>query len=320
VVFVVVVTAMEIFSVGFSAMARDSFTALRMGTHTSAVALGSLALLAFFYPVVDARTWQTLAAAAKDTQADPALRSATLQRIFHSVAIEVPLVWLLMCMFGTVAVVITETSAGGDAFSTFISWLAAEQGGPADFVLSFLLVGMFAMVLAAMSSMLSAMLWVVRYDMVPALWPDLACQGSDARDESMARRRTLLIGIGLCVLTVLLACLANAFLDIGFTSGNFLIVLIACCCAQLSLAPLLLPAIFGAPAAKHTQLGSLSGPWALIILGVGAATGIAAVAVYGASGAEPWLWAAIPACLASGTVLLGLARVCRPSWRQESVS
>jgi hypothetical protein len=177
------------------------------------------------------------------------------------------------------------------------------------------LVGMFAMVLAAMSSMLSAMLWVVRYDVVPAVWPDLACQGRDARDESTARRRTLLIGIGLCVLTILLACIANAFLGIGFTSSNFLIVLIACCCAQLSFAPLLLPAIFGAPAAEGTQRGALSDPWALIILGVGAAIGIAMLAAYGATKAEPWLWAAIPACLASGTVLLLLARLSRGSRR-----
>jgi len=46
-------------------------------------------------------------------------------------------------------------------------------------------------------------------------------------------------------------------------------------------------------------------------LGVAAASGIAAVIVYLTSGAQPWLWAAVPACLASGLVLFAVARLCR---------
>ena len=44
-------------------------------------------------------------------------------------------------------------------------------------------------------------------------------------------------------------------------------------------------------------MGAVSAPWALLIVGVAAASGIAAVIVYLATGAEPWLWAAVPACL-----------------------
>ena len=57
-------------------------------------------------------------------------------------------------------------------------------------------------------------------------------------------------------------------------------------------------------------MGAVSAPWALVIVGVAAACGIAAVIVYVATGAEPWLWAAVPACVGSGLVLFALARLC----------
>jgi hypothetical protein len=292
VVFVIVLTAMEAFSVGLSAMARDSFAALRMGTHTSGMTLGSLALLALLYPFVDARTWQTLAAAAKDTQPDRELRSATLERVFHSVAVEVALVWLLMAMFGTLAALLTETPGGGEALVAFIAWLVTEQGGPADFVLGFLLVGMFSMALAAMSSMLSAMLWVLRYDVLPALWPDPGA------------RRSVLVGVGLCIIAILVVYVAGRFLGLAFTSGSFVAVLIGCCCAQLALAPLLLPALLAPPGSA-----GISAPWAQVAIGAGFSTGMAAVIAYAMTGSETWLWTAIPACIGAGTLVLFIARV-----------
>jgi hypothetical protein len=58
-------------------------------------------------------------------------------------------------------------------------------------------------------------------------------------------------------------------------------------------------------------MGAVSAPWALIIVGVAAACGIAPVIVYVATGAETWLWAAIPACLGSGIVLFAVAQLSR---------
>ena len=292
VVFVIVLTAMEVFSVGLSAIARDSFAALRMGTHTSGMTLGSLALLALLYPFVDARTWQTLAAAAKDMQADRELRSATLDRVLHSVAVEVPLVWLVMAMFGTLAALLTETPAGGEALAAFIAWLVSEQGGPADFVLAFLLVGMFAMALSAMSSMLSAMLWVLRYDVLPALWP------------GQAGRRAVPVGVGLCIIAILVVYLADRFIGLAFTSSSFVTVLIGCCCAQLALAPLLLPALLGASGSAR-----MSAPWTLVAIGAAFSTGMAAVIAYAITGSVTWLWTAMPACIGAGMLVLFVARL-----------
>jgi hypothetical protein len=299
VVLAIVLTVMEFFSVGVPLMARDSITALQTGTDISGTALLAIALVSLLYPIVDVANWQKLAAIVKDTDSEPGWRSATIARIFISLAVEVPLLWLLMCMFGAIAVVATETPASRDALKMFIRQLALEQNLPASLAMSLLLVGMFAMALSAMSSMFSASLWILRYDMLPAFWPDLGPERIQPGDEAIARRRTILAGSGFCLAAILLVHVADSFLGIGFTSSTFLGLLFVCCCAQLSFAPLVLAPI----------LGAVSAPWALLIVGVAAASGIAAVIVYLATGAEPWLWAAIPACLGSGVALFAVARL-----------
>jgi hypothetical protein len=307
VVLVIVLTVMEFVTVGVPVMARDSIAALQTGTHISGTALLAIILVSALYPVVDVANWQKLATIAKDTASEPGRRSATIARVFASLAVEVPLLWLLMCMLGAIAVVATQAPAGRDALQMFIRQLALEQSLPANLAVSLLLVGMFAMALGAMSSMFSASLWIFRYDMLPALWPDLDPGRLQPGDEAIARRRTILAGCGFCLVAILLVLLANALLGIGFTSSTFLALLIACCCAQLSFAPLvLLPIVLGG-----RRLRAVSAPWALLIVGVAAAGGIAAVIVYLATGAEAWLWAAIPACLGSGVALFAVAALGR---------
>jgi hypothetical protein len=305
VVLVIVLTVMEFFSVGVPVMARDSIAALQTRTDISGTALLAIILVSVLYPIVDVANWQKLAAITKDTVSEPGWRTATIARIFNSLAVEVPLLWLLMCMFGAIAVVATETPAGRDALQIFIRQLALEQSLPASLAMSLLLVGMFAMALAAMSSMFSASLWIFRYDILPALWPDLGPERIQPGDEAIARRRTILAGSGFCLVAILLVLVADSLLGIGFTSSTFLALLFACCCAQLSFAPLVLLPIVP----RGRGLGAVSVPWALLIVGVAAASGIAAVIVYLATGAEPWLWAAIPACLGSGVALFAVARL-----------
>jgi hypothetical protein len=299
VVFVVVLTGMEIFSVGPSAMARDSIAAFAMGTSTSGMTLGSLSLLALLYPLVDARTWQTMAAAVKATQCDPVGRSATVERVLHSAAVEVPLVWLLIAMFGTLAALVTDAPAGRDTLLTFMDWLVAEQGGPADFVLSFFLVGLFAMALSAMSSMLSAMLWVMRYDVLPALSPD------------PSPTRALVAGAGMCILAILLVYAAAELLGMKFTSSSFLVLLVGCCCAQLALAPLLMRDLL--TAGRSTRPEDLSASWSITAVLTAAGAGIAALVLCGVTGSEAWLWAALPVTVGTGIAALLSARFLRRS-------
>jgi len=202
--------------------------------------------------------------------------------------------------------VATEVPANRDVLQTFIGQLALDDSLPASLATSFLLLGIIAMALSAMSSMLSASLWVLRYDVLPALWPALAPDRITPGDEATARRRTILAGCGLCFAAILLTGLADTLLGMSFTSGTFLAALFACWCAQLSFVSLVL-----GPIVQRGYMGAVSAPWALVIVGVAAASGIAAVIAYLATGAEPWLWAAVPACLGSGLMLFAVARLSR---------
>ncbi len=99
---------------------------------------------------------------------------------------------------------------------------------------------------------------------------------------------------------------ADAYLQVNYTSGAFLALLFAFSCAQLSFVPLILGPLLGR---TSEGFATVSSAWALVILACGAAAGLIAVAIYLATGSEPWLWAAVPACLASGLLLFALARL-----------
>jgi hypothetical protein len=255
------------------------------------------------YPIVDGSTWQRLAALAKDTGSQPDLRSATIARIFNLLAPEIMLLLLLMCAFGAVAVVATETPADRDVLQTFIRQLTSEESLPASLAISLLVLGILTMALSAASSMLSASLWVLRYDLLPALWPMLSPEQTRPADEAIARRRTILVGCGLCIGAIFLVVVADALFGMSFTPSTFFAVLCACFCAQLSFISLVLTSL----GLTGRCMGAVSAPWALLIIGIAAASGIAAVIVFLATGAEPWLWAAVPACLGSGLVLFAVA-------------
>jgi hypothetical protein len=306
VILTVVLIVMEFTAFSVPVMARDSIAALQTGTGIAGTALLTIVALPLLYPIVDAVSWQRLAVLAKDTGSDPDLRSATITRIFNSLAAEVMLLLLLMCMLGAIAAVAAATPVGPNALQTFIGQLALDESLPASLGVSFLLLGVLAMALSAMSSMFSASLWVLRYDVLPALWPALAPEGISSGDEAIARRRAILVGCALCLAAILSMHVADSLFGVDFTSTTFLALLLACCCAQLSFVSLLL-----GPLAQSGGSGAVSAPWALVIVGVAAASGIAGVIVYLATGAEPWLWAAVPACLGSGIVLFAIARFCQ---------
>jgi hypothetical protein len=275
VILVVVLVAME-FSVGVVGMARDSIAALRAGPGIPGTALLTIVAVSLLYPIVDGSTWQRLAALAKDTASQPDLRSATIARIFNLLAPEVMLLLLLMCAFGAVAVVATETPADRDVLQTFIRQLTSEESLPASLAISLLVLGILTMALSAASSMLSASLWVLRYDLLPALWPMLSPEQTRPADEAIARRRTILVGCGLCIGAIFLVVVADALFGMSFTPSTFFAVLCACFCAQLSFISLVLTSL----GLTGRCMGAVSAPWALLIIGVAAASGIAAVIVF----------------------------------------
>jgi hypothetical protein len=303
---VIVLAAMQLYSDGLPAIARESAVALQTGTRLSGMGLVALLLLPLFYPVVDMTNWQRIAAFEKDARDfAPSQRPAIFRGILRLYAVETPLMSLFMCMFGVIAVVSMATPGGADAIGAFVRELAAEENAFAAAALSLLLVSVFAIALSTMSSLFSASLCTLRYDLLPAIWPDLASAMAQAAQE--ATRRTVMAG-GVLYLVMIIAgfLAAAAYLRMSFASSEFLGLLFAFYCAQLSFVPLILGPVIGRRSGGD---GTVSAGWALVILGFGAAIGLVAVAVYLTSGNESWLWSAVPACLGSGLVLFIVARL-----------
>jgi hypothetical protein len=303
---VIVVAGMQLYSDGFVAAVTGSIAALAAGTRVSGVGLAALALLPLFHPLVDMTNWQRVAVFTKDAgDFEPSKRPAAFRGIVRIYAVETPLMSLFMCMFGVIGVVTMGTPDGANAVEGFLRELTAEQNAFAAAALSLLLLSVFAIALSTMSSLLSASLCTVRYDVLPAVWPELASAKGD--DAVEATRRTVTAGGTLYAVTTMAGLfIADAYLKVNYTSSAFLALLFAFSCTQLAFVPLVL-----GPLISKTRdgFGTVSSAWALVILACGAAAGLIAVAVYLVTGSEPWLWGAVPVCLASGLLLFTLARL-----------
>jgi hypothetical protein len=300
---------MELYSEGVPAIVAHSIAALDMRTPVSPLGLTALALLALFYPLVDMTNWQRIAAIETDPNAargEPDPSPATLARILRMYAGESALVWLLMCMFGAIAALATATRGGADAMNSFVAQLASQQNSVADSALWLLLLSIMAIALSTMSSMFSASLSAIRYDIAPSIWPKLASPASQPADQATATRRAVMVGCGLCAVMIVVWVVGDANLEITFASGKFWAILMAFYCAQLSFVPLVLGPMIGR---TREASATVSPGWALAVLAVGAAAGATAAIVYLATGYEPWLWASIPACLGSGLLVLVIARL-----------
>ena len=149
--------------------------------------------------------------------------------------------WLMISMFGTIAVLATGMPDGADILQSFIGWLASQQNGVADAASGLLFVSLIAMALVTMSAMFSATLATIRYDLIPALSP-----GPAQPDQALARRRAVTAGGGVCVAMLIILSLLNDYLDPSFAGARFANLQLACFCAQLAFAPLVVgPMVFG---------------------------------------------------------------------------
>ena len=155
-----------------------------------------------------------------------------------------------------------------------------------------------------MSALYSASLATLRYDLLAPISAEPSAQPLGRDDRATARPRTLGPAVALGVAIVAAFVVAQATLRPGPVAGEFVALLVALACAQLALAPLVLgPIIAGTGPFKGVSPG-----WALIVLGSGAGSGVAAAALYIATGVEAWLWSASPICLASGWAIYAIAR------------
>jgi hypothetical protein len=308
-VLVFVIALMEGSAEGYSAMLSDSAAALLAGTRVPSIGLMALILFPLFYQVVDMANWQRIAAFEKDRDVscdEPSQWSSAFRKFFRMYAAESPLGWLFMCAFGAIVVASTATPDGTDVMQGFIRQLISQQNTIAEIGLSLFLIGVLAMAVSTMSSLFSASLCAFRFDILPVLWPEPATSEAPAFEEAKARRRTTAAGGVLCVAIIVASYLIGEGLQITFTSSRFLALVFAFGCAQLAFVPLVLGPLVGR---TGEGFGTVGPKWALGILGSGAAMGVGAVIVYLVTGHEPWLWAAVPACLGTGVVLFAIARL-----------
>jgi len=307
-VLAIVVAAMELYVEGLPTIAHDSAAALQAGTHISNMTLISLILLPLFHPIVDIVNWQRVAAFEKDRDWSyfrEGQWTAAFKSFCATYAVEVPLMGLLICLFGAVAGLTLVTPDRGDVVQAFIAHLSAQENFVATIVLSFLLFSLFAMAVSTMSSLFSASLCAVRYDIVPMFWSELTSAQARATKEAQAIRWTMIAGVGIGLVVFAAFYLADARFEISFASARFLVLVFGFSSPQLSFVPLVL----GPLIAGSGGLGTVSPGWALAIMGGSAAIGIGTTAAYLATGCDPWLSAVVPGCLGSGALLFITARL-----------
>ena len=250
--------------------------------------------------------WQRVAAFEKDrdTKSDePNPWSAAFRKFLVGYSLESPFAWLFMCAFGAAAAVSTAASDPTDFMQAFVEQLISQENSIATAGLAFLLIGMLAMALSTMIGLFSANLSTLRYDLLPAVWPDSAAPGGESA-EAKARSRAVAAGGVLCLVILFVFYVADERLHISFTSSRFIGMVFAFGCAQLAFAPLVLGPLVGGSGS-----GTVPAGWALGILAASTAAGVGAIAVFFATANEAWLWAAVPACLATGALIYAAARL-----------
>jgi hypothetical protein len=306
---VIGLSLMKLISEDFLAIVPDSAAALQTGTRMYVTGLAALFLLPLFHPIADMTNWQRIAALAKAGESSNLERSqrfAAVRRVLRIYATESALVGLFMCMFGALAVLATAVPEGADNMPAFIGQLAAEGNLVASVAISLLLVSIFALALSTMSSAFSASLCAIRYDILPAFWPQLRPGSAQPAPQAIAVRRAIMAAGALYLLIIIACLLAAGDHQPGFSSSTFLALLFALYCAQLSFVPLILGPVIGRASGG---VGSVGAGWAIVILGFSSAVGLGTVIVYMVTADETWLWAAVPACLGSGLLLFTIARL-----------
>jgi len=300
-----VIALIGLYAQGVTTVITENVSALLAETQTSISGLLTLVLLPIFYPIVDTTNWLRITALEIDPHSDrvgAGRNPETLTRVLAMYASVSALVWLLICMFGTIAVLATNTPRGADVLRSFIVRLASQQNDPADVASGLLLVSVIAMAVLTSSAMFSAVLATIRYDIIPTVWSSLEPERAQSSNQALARRRAVIAGSSLCVVMLIVLFVLNDNPALSFANSRFLHLQLACLCAQLAFGPLVLgPLISGNSAA-------ISSAWAIAVISAGFAVGQGVIIVSLQSEHTAWLWSAIPACLGSGLSLYAVAR------------
>jgi hypothetical protein len=301
----VLVVVRDASSVALSAPALRIFQ-----TQFSSIGFLALSLLPLFYAFVDITNWQRLAAIEKNRGAS---KSPAFSKAFMVYVFESPLIWIFMCMFGALAASTFGLPGEEKDIGSFVQSLVQKNSGGAVAVVTLLLLAAFAMSLSTINSVFAASLCAIRYDIFPSL--EHTARDGDT-DEAKARKLTTIIGVVLYLAIVVVLYGVEKFLSVQFGAAQFVALLFAFYCAQLSFVPLILgPILRVSPSGFLT----LNGSWALAVLLVGIVVGLTSISIYLATGSEAWLWAAVPLCLTSGFALFVIGSFfSRPAFNESN--
>jgi hypothetical protein len=300
-----VIAVIDLYAEGGGAVITGGASALRE-TQISISGLLALALLPIFYPIVDTTNWLRITALEIDPhpgRTDTGRLPETFARVLAMYAGASALLWLLICMFGTIAGLATNKPDGADPLRSFIAWLASQQNDLADMASWLLLVSVIAMTVLTSSAMFSAILATIRYDIIPAVASSVAPKRAQPSNEPVLRWSAIIAGSSLCVVMLIALFVLKDNPAFGFANGSFLTLQVACVSAQLAFGPLVLGSLISGKSA------ALSPAWAIAVIGAGVAAGQGVVIVSLQPEHTAWLWSAIPACLGSGLSLYAVARL-----------
>ena len=305
-VFAIVVALMGLSAIGWSSVARDFLAVMGRGADISGLALVAVCLLLLFYPLVDATNWQRIAALEKDAaeRGSPArARSKGLMRLFRRQGVECGLAFAFTAALGSLAVATMGPSSLTSGLDDVFQQLAAGQNMIEVIAGAFLLIGLLAIVLSAMSALLSSSLCALRYDVVPLLIAGPPPTGSAVNNDTSLRWCSVVLGGGIYLIVFLIAVAAEA---LQVRSTNTAALLFAVAGTQLSYVPLVLGPIIDA---TSRGFGRVSRGWAMATICVGFLVTASAVALSLATADQWWLWAGIPANLGLSVLLFALAQL-----------
>jgi hypothetical protein len=301
-VWVIVVAIMGLSAIGWLNVARDSINAIRRAEGVPSTVLIAISVLLLCYPLVDLTNWQRLAAFEKDAtqrHLTSTVKTAALRGLFRIYGMESAFVIIFVCTIGAISVVATGTSGVANVMTVFVNQLAAPTNPIDGIITSLLLISLFAIVLSTMSSLFSASLCSIRYDILPLLLRGVLLNSHPA-DETRTSRCTTALGFCIYVVMFIVFLVVDQVTRIGFTPTGFVALLFTFASTQLSYVPLVLGPVIG----KDSRgFAPVTPAWALIIICSSFAIGICAVTIYLITQDESWLWTAVPANLGFGLLL-----------------
>jgi hypothetical protein len=224
-----------------------------------------------------------------------------LLRLFRRQGFECALVFAFIAALGSLAAATMGTSSLMSGLGDMFQRLAAGQNLVEIIAGALLLIGLLAIVLSAMSALLSASLCAIRYDVMPLLIPGPPSASRPLTDEASVRRRSVML-VGGIYLIVFLVAVAGEALQLRSMSTAALLFAVAG--TQLSYVPLVLGPIIGGSGFRPVSRG-----WAMMIICAGFLCTVCAVALSLTTADEWWLWAVVPANLGLSVLLFAFAQL-----------